>query len=302
MRLCQAERRHAARVWHTAGVSVDRRRSLPPEPQPENQGSPAVATEGLTRRFDQLLAVDHLDLTVARGAFYGLLGSNGAGKTTMIRMLTTLLPPTSGTARVSGFDVVRQPREVRRRIGYVPQLLSADAGLTGRENLMLSARLYAIPPLERRERIEEALAFMGLAEFADSLVKTYSGGMIRRLEIAQSMLHRPAVLFLDEPTVGLDPRARHAVWDRLRELRERYGTSVLLTTHDMEEADALCDFITLLHRGRVAVSGAPDALKAAIGKDATMDDVFVAHTGGTMEETGSYREVARTRITAHRLE
>ncbi|HTO90718.1 MAG TPA: ATP-binding cassette domain-containing protein [Candidatus Sulfotelmatobacter sp.] len=261
-----------------------------------------MATEGLTRRFDQLLAVDHLDLTVARGAFYGLLGSNGAGKTTMIRMLTTLLPPTSGTARVSGFDVVRQPREVRRRIGYVPQLLSADAGLTGRENLMLSARLYAIPPLERRERIEEALAFMGLAEFADSLVKTYSGGMIRRLEIAQSMLHRPAVLFLDEPTVGLDPRARHAVWDRLRELRERYGTSVLLTTHDMEEADALCDFITLLHRGRVAVSGAPDALKAAIGKDATMDDVFVAHTGGTMEETGSYREVARTRITAHRLE
>jgi ABC-2 type transport system ATP-binding protein len=181
-------------------------------------------------------------------------------------------------------------------------MLSADAGLTGRENLLLSARLYGIPRLERGERIDESLAFMGLTEFAAVLVRTYSGGMIRRLEIAQSMLHRPTVLFLDEPTVGLDPRARHAVWDRLLELRVRFGTSVLLTTHDMEEADALCDRVTLLHRGRVAVTGAPEALKAAIGPSATMDDVFVAHTGGKVEEGGSYREVARTRSTAHRLE
>jgi ABC-2 type transport system ATP-binding protein len=261
-----------------------------------------VATEGLTRRFDGLVAVDHLDLTIERGAFYGLLGSNGAGKTTMIRMLTTLLPPSSGTARVSGFDIIQQPREVRRRIGYVPQMLSADAGLTGRENLMLSARLYSIPWAERKGRIDEALGFMGLADQGDGLVRTYSGGMIRRLEVAQSMLHRPAVLFLDEPTVGLDPRARHAVWDRLRELRSQFGTSMLLTTHDMEEADALCDRVTIMHRGRVAVSGTPQELKAAIGEDATMDDVFVSHTGGAVDEGGTYREVARTRVAARRLQ
>ena len=268
----------------------------------DGRGSPAVATEGLTRRFDGLVAVDHLDLTIERGAFYGLLGSNGAGKTTMIRMLTTLLPPSSGTARVSGFDIIQQPREVRRRIGYVPQMLSADAGLTGRENLMLSARLYSIPWAERKGRIDEALGFMGLADQGDGLVRTYSGGMIRRLEVAQSMLHRPAVLFLDEPTVGLDPRARHAVWDRLRELRSQFGTSMLLTTHDMEEADALCDRVTIMHRGRVAVSGTPQELKAAIGEDATMDDVFVSHTGGAVDEGGTYREVARTRVAARRLQ
>ena len=265
-------------------------------------GSPAVATEGLTRRFNDLVAVDRLDLTIERGAFYGLLGSNGAGKTTVIRMLTTLLPPSSGTARVSGFDIIQRPREVRRRIGYVPQMLSADAGLTGRENLMLSARLYSILRAERKGRIDEALGFMGLAEVANTPVRTYSGGMIRRLEIAQSMLHRPAVLFLDEPTVGLDPRARHAVWDRLRELRSEFGTSMLLTTHDMEEADALCDRVTIMHSGRVAVSGTPQELKAAVGEDATMDDVFVSHTGGAVDGGGTYREVARTRGTARRLE
>ena len=269
------------------------------DPSPQQ---PAVATHALTRRFEDLVAVDRLDLSVGRGVFYGLLGSNGAGKTTTIRMLTTLLPPTSGTARVAGFDVARQPREVRRRIGYVPQMLSADAGLTGRENLMLSARLYSIPHGDRGGRIDEALAFMGLSEVGNALVRTYSGGMIRRLEIAQSMLHRPAVLFLDEPTVGLDPRARHAVWDRLRDLRSRFGTSVLLTTHDMDEADVLCDRVSIMHQGRVAVSGAPDELKAAVGDGATMDDVFVAHTGGAISEGGSYREVARTRDTARRLE
>ena len=269
-----------------------------------NEGgtAPAVATVGLTRRFEDLVAVDHLDLTIERGTFYGLIGSNGAGKTTAIRMLTTLLPPSLGTARVAGFDIVQQPREVRRRIGYVPQMLSADAGLTGRENLTLSARLYAIPRSERKERINQALAFMGLADVPNALVRTYSGGMIRRLEIAQAMLHRPAVLFLDEPTVGLDPRARHAVWDRLRELRSQFGTSVLLTTHDMEEADALCDEIAIMHRGRVVVSGTPTDLKAAAGENATMDDVFVRHTGGAVEEGGTYREVARTRNTARRLE
>jgi ABC-2 type transport system ATP-binding protein len=159
-----------------------------------------------------------------------------------------------------------------------------------------------VPHREQQTRIHDALEFMGLADVPNTLVRTYSGGMIRRLEIAQSMLHRPAVLFLDEPTVGLDPRARHAVWDRLRELRSQLGTSVLLTTHDMEEADALCDEIAIMHRGRVMASGPPKELKAAVGANATMDDVFVRHTGGAVEEGGTYREVARTRSTARRLE
>ncbi|HTO95503.1 MAG TPA: ATP-binding cassette domain-containing protein [Myxococcales bacterium] len=269
---------------------------------PAANGTVAIFAAGLTRRFDSLLAVDRLDLRIRRGAFFGLLGSNGAGKSTTIKMLITLLPPTSGKALVAGFDILRQAREVRRHIGYVPQLVSADAGLTGRENLDLSASLYAIPRNERAPRIAEVLGFMGLAEVASRLVRTYSGGMIRRLEIAQAMLHHPPLLFLDEPTVGLDPRARHAVWERLRELRSRFGTSVLLTTHDMEEADALCDEVAIMHAGRLIVTGAPQALKAAAGPAATMDDVFVQHTGGLLEEGGTYREVARVRDTARRLE
>ena len=165
-------------------------------------------TEALTRRFGDLIAVDAFTISVGTGEVFGLLGPNGAGKSTVIKMLTTLLPPTAGTARVAGFDIVRQAALVRRVIGYVPQLLSADGALTGYENLLVFARLYEIPRQERDQRIHEALAFMNLDEVADRLVGAYSGGMIRRLEIAQATLHRPQVLFLDEPTVGLDPLAR----------------------------------------------------------------------------------------------
>jgi ABC-2 type transport system ATP-binding protein len=262
---------------------------------------PAVLTTGLTRNFGKLVAANHLDLVIERGEVFGLLGSNGAGKSTTIKMLTTLLPPTSGTAKVVGFDILHQPREVRRQIGYVPQLLSADGGLTGRENLQLFARLYGIPRADREDRIEQALVFMDLTSVGASLVKTYSGGMIRRLEIALAMLHRPAVLFLDEPTVGLDPVARRAVWDRLHNLRRDFGTSVLLTTHDMEEADTLCDRIAIMHGGKVIALGSPADLKAAIGSDATMDDVFVQQTGGAIQEGGSYRDIAQTRRTVRRL-
>jgi ABC-2 type transport system ATP-binding protein len=260
-----------------------------------------VRTWGLTRRFGDLVAVNDLDLTIEAGLVFGLLGSNGAGKSTTIRMLITLLPPTSGGAEVSGFDIQREPREVRRRIGYVPQMLSADAALTGRENLRLSAKLYGIARSQRADRIEQGLAFMGLTNAAEVVVREYSGGMIRRLEIAQSMLHRPAVLFLDEPTVGLDPVARHAVWDHLRELTGEYQTTVLLTTHDMEEADALCATIAIMHEGLVVASGAPAQLKAQVGPDATLDDVFIRWTGGAVEHGGAYRDVARARRTAHRL-
>jgi len=263
--------------------------------------TPVVRTRALTRRFGELVAVDALDLAVGAGTIFGLLGPNGAGKSTTIRMLTTLLPPTSGTAEVAGFDILRQPAGVRRRIGYVPQLVSADGTLTGYENLLLSARLYDVPRAERGPRIAETLDFMGLTEVKKDLVRTYSGGMVRRLELAQAMLHQPAVLFLDEPTIGLDPIARRAVWDRLRESRRRSGMTMLLTTHDMEEAAELCDELAIMHSGRIAVSGSPASLTAELGPKATLDDVFVRVAGGAIDEGGSFRDTLRARRTATRL-
>ena len=263
---------------------------------------PILETEALTRCFGKLKAVDTLTVAVEAGEVFGLLGPNGAGKTTVIKMLTTLLPPTSGTARGGGFDVVRQASDVRRIIGYVPQMLSADGTLTGYENLLIFAKLYDLPRAERKSRVRYALEVMGLTDSADKLVRTYSGGMIRRLEIAQSMLHEPRVLFLDEPTIGLDPLARQTVWERIEELRAEYGTTILLTTHYMEEADDLCDRVAIMHLGQVRVIGAPDELKANIGKDgATLDEVFAHYAGASSESGGSYRETSRTRRTARRL-
>ena len=262
-----------------------------------------LSTHDLTRRFGALTAVDRLSLTVAPGEVFGLIGPNGAGKTTTIKMLTTLLPPTSGTATVAGFDVVRQATEVRRSIGYVPQLISADAQVSGYENLWVFARLYLIPRAERPARIREALEFMGLGDVGDELVRNYSGGMIRRLEIAQALMHRPRVLFMDEPTVGLDPLARDGVWEQIGRLRERYGTSIVLTTHYMEEADRVCERVAVMHRGRVVALGRPSALKSALGqKDATLQDVFARYTGEEEELTGGYQEAGRTRRVAVRLE
>lgn len=261
----------------------------------------AIETTALTRRFGDMTAVDHIDVRIPYGQIFGLLGPNGAGKSTTIKMLTTLLDPSSGTAVVAGFDVVKAAAEVRRRIGYVPQMLSADGALTGRENLMLSAKLYGMARGDRNSHIAEALRFMGLTEAAGKLVKTYSGGMIRRLEVAQAMLHRPTVLFLDEPTIGLDPVARHTVWERLRDLRRDFNMTILISTHDMDEADALCDVLALLHEGKVAVTGKPADLKAALGAAATLDDVFVHYSGGSIQEGGNYRDIRQTRRTASRL-
>jgi ABC-2 type transport system ATP-binding protein len=270
-------------------------------PDERGQPPPTITAAGLTRRFDDLVAVDHLDLTVEAGTIFGLLGPNGAGKSTTVKMLTTLLPPTAGSAQVAGWDVVREPTRVRRAIGYVPQLVSADGGLTGTENLELSASLYDLPGRTRRARIAEALAFMELSGAADALVRTYSGGMVRRLELAQALLHQPSVLFLDEPTIGLDPIARHAVWGRLLESRRRFSTTILITTHDMEEADALCDVLAIMHAGRVAALGSPADLKARVGSAATLDDVFVAFAGRAMTEEGGFRDLSRRRRTASRL-
>jgi ABC-2 type transport system ATP-binding protein len=218
-------------------------------------------------------------------------------------MLTTLLPPTSGKACIAGFDIVRQSADVRRVIGYVPQLLSADGALTGYENLLIFAKLYDIPRADREARIRSALAFMGLVDAAQQVVRTYSGGMIRRLEIAEAMLHRPRVLFLDEPTVGLDPLARSAVWQHIEQLRADYGTTIVLTTHLMDEADSLCNRVAIMHLGKVAVIGTPAELKASLnGNGKTLDDVFVHYAGGTLESGGGdYGESKRTRLTARRL-
>ena len=268
----------------------------------ENSVQPnAIEVLSLTRQFGSLVAVDHLTFSCAAGATFGLLGPNGAGKSTLIKMLTTLLPPTSGTARIAGCDLIEHPEAVRRKIGYISQMLSADGDLTGYENLLISAKLFGIPRSERARRIAQALDFMELSHVGGKLVRQYSGGMIRRLEIAQSMLHRPSVLFMDEPSVGLDPSAKRAVWDRIRDLRREFGTTILMTTHDMEETDELCDMVAVMHHGVLAALDTPEALKAKVGPEATMDDVFIHFTGATISEGGELRDVARTRLTSQRL-
>ncbi|MBI3582293.1 MAG: ATP-binding cassette domain-containing protein [Nitrospinae bacterium] len=267
----------------------------------ETRAESAVALESLTRRFGDITAVDSISLEISYGEIFGLLGPNGAGKSTTIKILTTLLEKNSGSARVAGFDVAEEPSEVRNQIGYVPQALSADGGLTAWENLTLTAKLYDIPARERAPRINDTLGFIGLAEFADRLVKTFSGGMIRRLELAMAMLHRPRILFLDEPTIGLDPVAKRAMWEKLLELKKGYGMTILLTTHDMDEADLLCDRLAIMHKGRITASGTPAGLKASVGEGATLEDVFARYSKGVMTEGGSYRDVRQARRTLNRL-
>ncbi len=247
-----------------------------------------VETSGLTRCFGAFTAVDSVSFSIKGREIFGLIGPNGAGKTTLIKMLTTMLPPSSGRGLVAGFDITSQPAEVRKRIGYVPQLLSADRELTGYENLLLSARLYLIPRAERAQKIETALNTMGLEQVRDRLARDYSGGMLRRLEIAQSTMHQPAVLFLDEPTVGLDPDGRNTVWQHLRLLRQQTGAAIIMTTHYMDEAQGLCDRVAVMHAGRLAATGTPPELCAKVGPHATLDDVFVALTGQEIKSSDQH--------------
>ncbi|MBP5940577.1 ATP-binding cassette domain-containing protein [Streptomyces acidiscabies] len=222
----------------------------------------AVLSEGLEKRFGEVHAVRGLDLAVPEGTVCGVLGPNGAGKTTAVRLLTTLLRPDAGSARVAGHDLVREAAAVRRAIGVTGQSTSVDGDLTGRQNLRLFTRLHRVPgPGERAAGLLERF---GLTEAADRPASTYSGGMLRRLDLAASLVRRPAVLFLDEPTTGLDPASRNDVWDAVREVR-RQGTTVLLTTQYLEEADQLADTIALVDRGRVARTGTPAELKAVVG-------------------------------------
>ncbi|MFF4397875.1 ATP-binding cassette domain-containing protein [Streptomyces sp. NPDC001480] len=233
----------------------------------------AVLSEGLEKRFGAVHALRGLDLAVAQGTVCGLLGPNGAGKTTAVRLLTTLIGPDAGSARVAGHDLVREAAAVRRRIGVTGQYASVDGDLTGRQNLRLFARLHRVRG--PAERAAELLDRFGLAEAADRPASTYSGGMRRRLDLAASLVRRPDVLFLDEPTTGLDPASRTRIWDAVRELKAD-GTTVLLTTQYLEEADQLADDIALVDRGRVAHQGSPAQLKAAIGMFA---EVVVADPG-----------------------
>ena len=235
----------------------------------------AVETHDLTRFYDTLCAVDHLNLTV-NNEIFGLLGPNGSGKTTTVLMLTTLLHPTSGAARVCGYDVVREGEKVRRQLSYVPQDMAVDIKLTGRENVLFFARMYGVP--RPREKTDEVLAIMELSDRADDLIRTYSGGMRRRLELAQALVHEPAVLFLDEPTIGLDVAARKKIWEHIRGLRKN-GMTIFVTTHYMDEADRFCDRVGIISKGSVVALGSPSSLKSRL-----MKDVITATVSGTFTE------------------
>jgi ABC-2 type transport system ATP-binding protein len=210
-------------------------------------------------------AIDHLSFDIEEGNIFGFLGPNGAGKSTTIKILVTLTRSTQGTTRIFNVDVAKEPSKIREMIGYVPQELSADGALTGYENMLLSAKLYSIPLHDRQTRIDKILAMMDLSARAHSLVDTYSGGMVRRLEIGQAMLHRPRLLFLDEPTIGLDPAGRKLVWEHIRKLNKEEQMTIFLTTHYMEEAEALCDLIGIIDQGKLSIVGSPQELKDKVG-------------------------------------
>ncbi len=226
-----------------------------------------IKIRNLVKRYERLTAVDNLTLDIEENEIFGLLGSNGAGKTTTIHMLATLLKPTSGTATVNGFDIVHQPAKVRESIGIVFQAPSSDDMLTGYENLYIHSLLYSLPRSIRQKRIEEVLELVGLSDRKNDRVKTYSGGMRRRLEIARGLLHKPKVMFLDEPTLGLDPASRETMWKYIRRLVEEEKITVILTTHYMEEADMLCNRIGVIDKGRIIALDTPTNLKAGLGGD-----------------------------------
>jgi ABC-2 type transport system ATP-binding protein len=226
-----------------------------------------IRIRDLVKRYGTITAVDGLNLDIEENEVFGLLGSNGAGKTTTIHMLATLLKPTSGTATVNGYDIIKEPSKVRSSIGIVFQAPSSDDMLTGYENLKLHSMLYSVPRHARENRITEVLELVGLLDRKDDQVKTYSGGMRRRLEIARGLLHKPKVMFLDEPTLGLDPGSRETMWKYIQTLVDEQKVTVILTTHYMEEADMLCDRIGIIDKGKIIALDTPAGLKAGLGGD-----------------------------------
>jgi len=227
----------------------------------------AIETSALTKSFDEIIAVNKITITVKPGELFGLLGPNGAGKTTLINMLSTMIEPSGGSAFVWGHNIVKEADYVRQNIGVVFQDTTLDDRLTGRENLDLHGRLYGLDGKTRKDRIKEVLSLVELTERADAIVKTYSGGMMRRLEIARGLMHHPHVLFLDEPTLGLDPQTRLHIWDYIKLLNKEEGVTIMLTTHYMEEADKLCDRIAIIDHGEIVALDTPQVLKNMLGGD-----------------------------------
>ena len=226
-----------------------------------------IEANNLTKRFGTLVAVDHVSFSVEEGEIFGFLGPNGAGKTTTINMLTTLLSPTEGSAKVGGFDVEKQDGKVRGIVGLVPQDITVDDDLTGMENMLLQAKLYHVPTEVARERVRDVLSLVSLADAANRRVETYSGGMRKRLELAEGLIHYPKVLFLDEPTLGLDVQTRVVMWDYIKKLRDEHRITMFLTTHYMEEADILCDRIAIIDHGKIVALDTPQNLKDGLGGD-----------------------------------
>jgi ABC-2 type transport system ATP-binding protein len=255
----------------------------------------AIETFNLTKEFDGLKAVNNLNIKISQGEIFGLLGPNGAGKTTLISMLCTLLKPSSGTAKVNGFDIIKQRAEVRKSIGIVFQDPSLDDRLTGRENLEMHAGLYAVPKAEREKRINEALDIVALSDKANNIVRTYSGGMKRRLEIARGLIHYPKILFLDEPTLGLDPQTREHIWEYIKKLAEREKITIIVTTHYMEEADILCNRVAIMDYGEIKVLDTPKNLKNSLEGD--MVTIEVSNGKDVAEKIKDLDSVKKVHVT-----
>ena len=253
----------------------------------------AVAVENLVKIYPKVRAVDGISFAIPKGEIFGLLGPNGAGKTTTIRILLTLIKPTAGKIRVFGLDALTDADRVRQMAGYVPQDVSVDGEITAYENILIYSKLYGMRSNQRKQRITEVLEYMDLQERANSLVNTFSGGMMRRLEVAQALVNRPRVLFLDEPSIVLDPNARNAIWELINKLRDELGTTILLTTHDMVEADTLCGRIGIMDRGKLAVIGEPSQLKSTVGGDVLSIISKAPNLPATVKELG-YSTIAES--------
>ena len=258
---------------------------------------PAIEVQDIVKRFGDFTAVDHVSFTVEQGEIFGLLGPNGAGKSTLIRMMTTLMPPTSGTARVNGYDVVESPDEVRCSIGVIPQAMTSDLELSVNENLLIFAKLYGVPRERRKQTIRDLVAAVELTQWADKPVKNLSGGMRRRVEIARGLVHQPKLFVLDEPTTGLDPVSRVAVWEMLTKLKQERDLTVLLTTHYMDEADKLCDRIAIVDHGKLVALDTPFQLKASVPGENIVEVSFSSTPDGWLGVLRGLPEVEQ--VTAH---
>jgi ABC-2 type transport system ATP-binding protein len=282
-----ARGRHPGHATYDKFVEKERTSALSAELRAaDGRSMSIISTEELTKKFGEVTAVDHVSFAVERGEIFAFLGPNGAGKSTTIKMLTTLLTPTSGRMEVAGHDPWREPAAVRRTFGIIFQDPSLDTELTAYENMELHGVLYHVPRESRRSRIEELLTFLELWDRRNSLVKEFSGGMKRRLEIARGLLHHPSILFLDEPTLGLDPQTRNHMWGYLKDLNAREQTTVFFTTHYMDEAERIAQRIAVIDHGRIVAQGSPDELKRQTNTQ-SLEDAFLALTGKTIREEGA---------------